>query len=113
MMSGKIIMLNGASSSGKSTMAKALQEIMPEPFWHVSFDQLVDAEVLPPRQESGPFAWWTVTRPLVFDAFHSCIPAISSAGNNVIVEHVFEFERWVRDLVLLLRGFDVFLVGVH
>ena len=61
MMSGKIIMLNGASSSGNSTVAKALQEIMSEPFWHVSFDQLVDAEVLPPRQESGPFAWWSMS----------------------------------------------------
>lgn len=32
---GRIIFLNGASSSGKSILAKALQEALPEPFLHV------------------------------------------------------------------------------
>jgi chloramphenicol 3-O phosphotransferase len=33
---GRIILLNGASSSGKSTLAKALQAALNEPFLHVS-----------------------------------------------------------------------------
>jgi len=52
-------------------------------------------------------------RPRIFDAFHRCIPAIASAENNVIVEHVFAFSHWVRDLAALLENFDVFLIGVH
>lgn len=39
---GKIIILNGASSSGKSTLARQLQDLLDQPFLHVSSDQLVD-----------------------------------------------------------------------
>jgi chloramphenicol 3-O phosphotransferase len=49
---------NGASSSGKSTLAKALQEAMPEPFLYVSSDQLVASGMLPARRDpQGPFTW--------------------------------------------------------
>ena len=41
-----IIFLNGASSAGKSSIAKALQELMGSPFFHISSDQLVAAGVL-------------------------------------------------------------------
>ena len=37
---GKIILINGASSAGKSTLAHALQQKLPEPFLHWSFDHL-------------------------------------------------------------------------
>jgi chloramphenicol 3-O phosphotransferase len=48
---------NGASSSGKSTLAKALQEAMPEPFLYVS-SELVASGMLPARRDpQGPFAW--------------------------------------------------------
>jgi tRNA A37 threonylcarbamoyladenosine biosynthesis protein TsaE len=30
---GRIILLNGASSSGKSTLARGLQAALEEPFW--------------------------------------------------------------------------------
>src|SRR5215211_6631588 len=49
--SGRIILLNGASSSGKSALAKALQEALDEPFLHVSSDQFVAAGMLPRRRE--------------------------------------------------------------
>ena len=54
---GRIIFLNGASSSGKSALAKAMQETLPEPFLHVSSDHLVASGMLPARRdERGPFA---------------------------------------------------------
>ncbi|HEX5304398.1 MAG TPA: hypothetical protein VFW50_46130 [Streptosporangiaceae bacterium] len=56
---GRIIFLNGASSSGKSTLAKAMQEGLPEPFLHVSSDHMVASGMLPARRDpDGPFAWW-------------------------------------------------------
>ena len=56
---GRIILLNGASSSGKSTLARAMQQALPEPFLHVSSDHLVDSGMLPARRDpAGPFAWW-------------------------------------------------------
>ncbi len=105
--------MNGASSAGKSTLARAIQQAISEPFWHISSDQLVEAQMLPTRQnEGGDFAW-PAMRPRFFDAFHLCIPAIASAGNNIIVDHVIEFDSWMKQLVDLLSSFDVFFVGVH
>jgi chloramphenicol 3-O phosphotransferase len=52
-------------------------------------------------------------RPRFFDAFHRCLPAIASAQNNLVIDHIIEFADWMRDLVVLLAPFDVFFVGVH
>jgi chloramphenicol 3-O phosphotransferase len=38
----KIIYLNGPSSSGKTTLAKALQDAFEEPFLHVGIDKIID-----------------------------------------------------------------------
>jgi chloramphenicol 3-O phosphotransferase len=111
---GCIIFLNGASSSGKSTLARALQEALAEPFLHVSSDHLVATGMLPARRDpNGPFAWWEQMRPRFFAGFHRCLPALASAGNDLIVEHIIEFRAWRTDLARLLLGLDVFLIGVH
>jgi chloramphenicol 3-O phosphotransferase len=111
---GRVIFLNGASSSGKSTLAKALQQALPEPFLHVSSDHLVASGMLPARRDpDGPFAWWAQMRPRFFAGFHRCLPALATAGNDLIVEHIIEFAAWRSDLARLLEGLDVFLVGVH
>jgi chloramphenicol 3-O phosphotransferase len=55
---GRIIFLNGASSSGKSTLARSLQATLAEPFLHIASDQFVAAGMLPPRRDDGgPFNW--------------------------------------------------------
>jgi chloramphenicol 3-O phosphotransferase len=110
---GRIILLNGASSSGKSSLALALQRQLDEPFWHWSIDHLLAARVLPrERIASGEFAW-TRLRPAFFDGFHRSIPALAGAGNNLIVEHIVETRAWMARLVELLAPFDVFFVGVR
>ena len=55
----------------------------------------------------------TRQRPRFFAGFHRCIPALASAGNDLIVDHIIEFPEWRDELASLLRGFDVFLVGMH
>jgi len=111
---GRIIILNGASSAGKSTLAKALQRVLDEPFLHVSSDQLVAAGMLPQRRDDGgPFDWWHRVRPRFFSGFHRCLPALAEAGNDLIVEHIIEFRSWRTELAVLLADLDVFLVGVH
>jgi chloramphenicol 3-O phosphotransferase len=111
---GRIIFLNGASSSGKSTLAAALQDALNEPFLHVSSDHLVAVGMLPRRRDDcGPFDWWHQVRPRFFAGFHRCIRALADAGNDLIVEHIIEFPAWRRDLADLLAGLDVYLIGVH
>ncbi|MCK9686645.1 chloramphenicol phosphotransferase CPT family protein [Scleromatobacter humisilvae] len=110
---GRIILLNGASSSGKSSLALALQRQLDEPFWHWSIDHLLAARVLPhERMASGDFEWARM-RPAFFDGFHRSIPALAAAGNDLIVEHIVETSGWMQRLVKLLAPFDVFHVGVR
>ncbi len=110
---GKIIILNGASSSGKSTLAKALQNSLDEPFWHFSIDHLREANVLPDsRIEQGEFHWRDI-RESFFEGFHACLPALAQAGNNLIVEHIIETKAWRDRLLRQLAGYDLFFVGVH
>ena len=44
---GSIILLNGTSSAGKSTLAKAVQDVMDAPYLHLGIDLFFDA--LPQR----------------------------------------------------------------
>jgi chloramphenicol 3-O phosphotransferase len=46
-----VIVLNGGSSSGKSSLAVALQEALPEPWLRLSVDMLIEA--LPSRMSNG------------------------------------------------------------
>jgi chloramphenicol 3-O phosphotransferase len=110
---GKLILLNGASSSGKSSIALALQAHIEEPFWHFSIDHLRDAGVLPlDRIRRGDFKWPSM-REQFFEGFHRSLPAFACAGNNLIVEHIIETPIWMNRLVMLLSGFDVFFVAIH
>ena len=111
---GRLIMLNGASSSGKSTLAKSLQSALPEPFLHVSSDQFVAAGMVPDHHDDGgPFDWWHQVRPRFFAGFHRCLPALTAASNDLIVDHIIEFPTWRTSLAQLLADTDTVLVGVH
>ncbi len=110
---GNIIFLHGASSSGKSTIARGIQGVIDQPFWHISIDHLRDAGVLPmARFRSGEFSWRLV-RSQFFQGYHLSLAAYASAGNNLIIEHILDTEGWLTELVNLFRPFDVFFVGVH
>jgi chloramphenicol 3-O phosphotransferase len=110
---GKIILVNGASSSGKSTLSKALQEKLEQPFWHYSIDHLIAANILPHARIKSKEFLWSDLRPQFFAGFHHSLPALAKAGNNLIVEHIVETKEWMTLLLELLSPFDVFFVGVH
>ena len=112
-MHGDIIFLHGASSAGKSTIARALQKALDAPFLHVSIDHFRHAGVLPLDEiRSGRFDWPAMREPF-FDGFHRSLPAFASSGNNLIVEHIVETKEWMSSLLALLAPFDVFFVAVH
>ena len=110
---GKIILINGASSAGKSTLARSLQQRLHEPFLLWSFDHLCESHALPMARIRTGELDWALMRPAIFDGFHRSLPAFAKAGNNLIVDHIIEQEQWMADLVRLLAPFDVFFVGEH
>lgn len=110
---GRIVLLNGASSSGKSSLARAIQARIDTPFWHISIDHLRDSGVLPmARIKSGEFDWREL-REAFFLGFERSLLAYVEAGNDLIVEYIQESESWLLRLVNTLAGQDVFFVGVH
>jgi len=110
---GKIIIINGPSSSGKTTLALALQEQLDIPFIRFSFDLFIDHKAFPSEQiKRGKFSWEQM-RPFVFRGLHQCLPALATAGNNIIFDHIIETKAWLFELISLISGLDVFLVGLH
>lgn len=112
MQNGRIILLNGTSSSGKSTLAKALRQAMPEPFCYFASDQLADAGFRPLKQKVRHVGSLN-ERARFFDGFHRSIAAFAAAGNDLIVEHIVEEASWWQQLQELWSPFDTFWVGVH
>ena len=112
-MGGKIIFLHGASSSGKSTIARLLQATIDAPFWHLSIDHLRDSGVLPmDRIRKGEFRWQDL-RAAFFTGYHRALPVYVEAGNNLILEHIVDTPEWMSLLVGLLSPFDVYFIGIH
>jgi len=111
---GKIILLNGASSAGKSTLCEALQAELPLPFLQFSLDFFMfNSKVLPKRRdETGPFSWRLI-RPKLFEGFFNCLAGLAHAGNNVLTDYIIESQEQLHQLIQKLGQLDVFLVGVH
>jgi len=110
---GSIILVNGTSSAGKSTLCRALRNTLPLPFWHFSSDQLIIANMRPDERIAAKDFSWHEMRPHFFDGFHRMIPAFAAAGNNLLVEHIVEEKEWATTLFASLENFDVFIVSVR
>ena len=123
--SAQIILLNGVGSSGKSSIAKALQKIADKPFLHVQMDDF--CAMLPEALQDHPdgFAFEEISgngKPLVviktgpvgaraLRGMRHAIAAMAAQGNNLIVDDVMlENER--QEYEALLSGFETFFVGV-
>ncbi|MEV7788324.1 AAA family ATPase [Streptomyces sp. NPDC088106] len=108
-MPGRIIFLNGTSSSGKSSIARELLCVLDEPYFHLPVDSFhamrsrreIPAEDLP---EVLHRTW---------RGFHRAVAGMAAAGNNVVVDHVLSEEWRLLDCLELFPARDVVLVGVH
>jgi len=116
----RVIVLNGGSSSGKSTIARCLQTVLPEPWLTLGVDTLIDA--MPASVDDGiDFAVdGGVSVGSGFqrleDAWMTGVAAMVRAGARVIVDDVFlggavSQQRW-RD-ALDSAGLEVLWVGVR
>ena len=101
----QIILLNGASSSGKSTLAKALQAQLETP--HVTLAEDDFWFKLP--EGDHPFE----VRYRLYYGFMSCIAALAERGNYVIVDTVADDRDALREFARLLSPYRVLFVGVH
>lgn len=118
-MSIQVIVLNGGSSSGTSSLARALQEVLPRPWLTFGVDSLIEA--LPPGLMDDPDglvlgADGSVTPGAAFqalqDSWRHGVAAVVRAGAPVILDEVFlggvegrrAWERVLGDLPALWVG---------
>lgn len=101
---GKIILISGTSSSGKSTLAKCLQKSLPDPFLHVQLDSYI--EMLPGTDD------WEMFQRMV-RGLNRSIAVMAEEHNNLIVDHVLIDQAWLEQLVELLRERYVLFVGLY
>ena len=105
------MLLNGPSSSGKSSIGRAMLPLLDDPWFFVPVDAvsgLRSTVYRAPLDEDGVAAMLTRTR----RGSHRTVAALASVGNDVIMDYPLS-EPWrIRDLLAVLDGFDVTLVDV-
>lgn len=116
---GTIIVLNGASSSGKTCILRALQDLLEEPYLDAGIDKFI--WMLPGRYLERPL-WDDVlglavepgeTGRRLFSGMHRAIAELALAGNNVLADHVLVEPAWVQECARLFGAMQSYLVGIR
>lgn len=119
-----VIFLNDCTSSGKSSIAKCLQDRLPTPHLLTGIDDAF--AMLPARYHNNPdgFFFDRDTDNLVrlnfgpfglatLKAHHRAAAAIARSGVDLILDEVIQTPELRLDWLDVLQGLDVFFVGVH
>jgi len=134
MQSGTIIFLNGTSSAGKTTLAHQLQEILPEPYFHMALDQFRDG--MPPQyrglnapegtlghlglnvvpvntsQQLYTRVCFGSVGKQMLKGMRRAIAAMVESGNNIIIDDVLLETEFLEDYLDVFAGQRVYFVGV-
>lgn len=116
---GNILILNGASSSGKTCILEELQTLLTEPYLNAGIDKFI--WMLPERYLDRPL-WDNVLGRAtqagemglhLFSGMHRAIAALSRAGLNVLADHVLVEPAWVQECATLFAGLPAYLIGIR
>jgi chloramphenicol 3-O phosphotransferase len=130
----QIIYLNGASSAGKSTLARALQNKFEQPFLVLGIDQIIF--MMPEKfndwhnetkvpgfnwqsikdEQGNNVAYKIQTGPYgkhIVKALKDIVFALARTGNNVIIDDVSFGKEQVDEWCIALKDFNVFWVTVN
>lgn len=116
---GTIILLNGTSSSGKTTLLETLQTMLDEPFLNAGIDKFI--WMLPERYLDRPLWDDVLGRATaagamgerLFSGMHRAIATLSHAGLNVVADHVLVEPAWVDECMALFADLPAYLIGVR
>jgi chloramphenicol 3-O phosphotransferase len=102
---GTVVYLNGTSSSGKTTLAGALHQILPGPWLRVEGDYFF-------TRLSHPEPWtWTIEA--VVSAIHAFTATAAASGLNAIVDGLLVNRTWLKDAAERLAERRAYLVAVR
>jgi chloramphenicol 3-O phosphotransferase len=107
MHKGNIIVLNGVSSSGKTTIANELAKLLPD-YFHISIDDYDYVIEKMEDREKGKLI------PVATDIFfHRQLKIFSDFGVNLIVDNVIDNETVLQDFKNTLNGYPVTYIAIH
>jgi len=108
-MNPDVILLNGTSSAGKSSIARALQRRAGIPLYHVSLDTFTDM-----------FLWEAIADPekqrcheIGVDNFHQALALFAAGNYGLVVDHLILGPEWNDATRSALAGRRVHFIGVH
>jgi chloramphenicol 3-O phosphotransferase len=131
MDTGTIIILNGGSSYGKTSLAKVLQDLMPTPtllmgidlFWFTLPAKQLDLDQVDPQYyhweiigEPGQEEFIIQPGPLLTQLMKGRYQAIThflDLGFNVIADDVIWERPWLEDTLRILTPYRTFFIGVY
>ena len=112
MKDGIVVLLNGTSSSGKSTLAKTLQGVLDKPFLHLDGDYFW--QMYPERFFAGkPDELYRPWRGRFLPASYLSIATLVKSGLNVIVDEVLTKPMTLTWLQAALADSEVVFVGLY
>lgn len=112
----QVILLNGTGSSGKTSVAKVLQEQLTEQYLNFSIDSVLYA--LPPSDLAKMMKGEPITRggydyAKLVDGYHRCLPSLLDAGCKLIIDNAWIDAVEVDSLMTLLSPYQVCVIGVY
>lgn len=123
-MPATIILLNGIGSAGKSSTARALQEIAHTPLLHVAMDSFID--MLPAKYQSHPEGLLFERTPGHGIAIHTgpvfarlmagmrqAVAAMAAEGNSLVLDEVLTAPAQAEAYRTLLAPYRLHLVALH
>ncbi len=106
---GRVILLNGTSSSGKSSIAAELLDQLDGPWFHLGIDGF---HRLRSRQAWTEEEFLPIFQRTVL-GFHRAVAGMVAAGNDVVMDHILG-ERWrLTDCLSVFQDHQVLFVGVR
>jgi chloramphenicol 3-O phosphotransferase len=129
MVDTNIILLNGASSSGKTSIAIELQRHLEEPYLHLGIDTVFT--MIPRKckcnhpERLKAFVWVPLNNvppevgisvgPLgerIMSAFHKACATLCDSGVNLILDHVLLESHWSEECLRLFSPYFLHFIGV-
>lgn len=109
---GRIVLLNGTTSSGKSSIARELLALLDPPWFHLAVDAFGAMRSVPATERLTAAEWPAVAR-RTRAGFHRAVAGMAAAGNDVVADHVLT-EPWrLDDLLDVFTPYEVLFVGVR
>jgi chloramphenicol 3-O phosphotransferase len=106
----QLLILNGASSAGKTVLCKKLQEVLEEPYIHLEEDCFV-LNTYHDRFLNSELASQIFQKTML--GYYRSLRAFLSAGHNVLADTGFYTPDLLNLCVSELRDESVWLIGVH